>query len=184
MRWQLGIVLSLGAVLLAAGCSGEVSFQVGGKEPQDAAEDRIESADFVEQIGLGELTATCNDPGDVEKGDVFLCTAETEAGDTIDITATIVDEDTLNVRSTNLMLASDVQQASRAAVELINEQNDLSFPAGAIDCGSSAVVLPDDMTIPCVLNNPGDGRQYDTVITVLDLDTGSINVNVSGKPRP
>ncbi len=183
MRWKMGVALLLGTAVVAVGCSGEVSFQVGGKDPKDAAEDRIEEADFVEQIGLGQLTAECNDPGEVEEGDVFLCTADTESGDTIDITATIVDGDTLNVRSTNLMLASDVQRASSAAVELLNEQNDLSFPPGVIDCGTDAIVLPEDKTFPCVLKNPGDGKQYDTTITVTDLAAGTFKVNVSGEPR-
>jgi hypothetical protein len=81
------------------------------------------------------------------------------------------------------MLAADVQRVSLAAVELINEQNDLSFPAGSIDCGAVAVVLSEDKTLPCVLSNPGDGKQYDTVITVVNLETGQINVDVSGQPR-
>jgi hypothetical protein len=183
MTWQGGVGLAIAVALLAAGCSGEVSFQVGGKDPQDAAEDRIESQEFVDGVGLGELTAECNDPGDVEAGDTFLCTADTESGEVIDITASIVDDETLNVRSTNLLVASDVRQVSQAAVRLLNEQNDLSLPPGAIDCGDSSIVLPDDKIVRCVFNDPATGRQYATAITIVDLDTGRIEVNVSGQPR-
>ena len=181
---RLSAVAMIGACcLLLAGCSGEVSFQVGGKDPQDAAQDRIESQEFTDQVGLGPLGAECNDPGDVEEGDVFLCTATTDDDRNVEVTATIVDDDTLNVRTTNVVLASDVPRVADLAVRLLNEQNGLGFPPGTIDCGTESVVLAGDQTMPCVLNNPGDGRSYDTVITMVDRENGRISVDVAGTPR-
>jgi hypothetical protein len=182
---RVAVIISLfaGLAVIVAGCSGEVSFSIGGDDPETAAEKRIEDQDFVDQVGLGELTADCNDPGDVEVGDTFLCTAETEDGQTIDVTATIADEDTLNVQSTNLLVPSDVATLEQAAVRTLNQQNNLNIPPGAIDCGDTAVVIPDDQRVPCVLTNPTNGLQYDTVITITDLESGEFSVNVSGQPR-
>jgi len=171
----------VGCVALA-GCSGEVSFSVGGKSPESAAEERIESEEFVQQIGLGELTAECNDPGDVEEGDTFLCTATTADDQTIKITTTIVDEESLNVRSTNIVVADAVGRLEAAAVDLLNRQQKISLPPGSIECGDTTVVLADDKTMPCVLNDT-NGDVYDAVVTIGDLTAGTFEIEVAGQPR-
>lgn len=175
------LLVVIGAV--AVGCSGEVSFSVGGKSPEAAAEERIERQDFVDRVGQGPLTAECNDPGDVEPGDTFLCTATTEQGGLVRILTTVVDDETINVQAQNLVTAEGRVRLENAIVQSLNQQNGLNLTPQQISCGEGAVLLDAEMKTTCALANPADGKVYDAHVTVTDLASGAFSVDVAQTPR-
>lgn len=66
-------------VLVMSACSVSGEINIGSESPENATEDVIEG-ELADQIGLGELTASCSKPSSEEVGSRFLCTADTEDG--------------------------------------------------------------------------------------------------------
>ena len=94
MTRTLLVGLGAAAVLLAA-CSSpdETNFQ-------DAATGVIEG-DLRENLGVGELDATCEDPGSTDVGTTFTCTASTPEGEELTFNAEIREDDEVYVYTTN-----------------------------------------------------------------------------------
>ncbi len=93
------IVVSAGLLSAATGC---------GQGASDAAKALIET-----ELGAefdGGLTATCPDAVDVATGSSFECTAETQDGRIVAVTATITGENEIGVKTTNVV--SRVQMAT------------------------------------------------------------------------
>jgi hypothetical protein len=142
------------------------------------AEERIEDDDFESQIGFGELSAACDDPGELQIGGSFNCTAQTEDGRTFDLVATQTDDDNINIATTNVVVASALSRIESAAIEVVNEQFGLGVSPDGIDCGETSIILGPDQTIPCTLTG-ADGQQYDAPITMTDLETGEFTISPS-----
>ncbi len=176
---SLSVGGTIAALLVVGACSASSA------DFQSAAEDVIEG-DIAEQSTLGDLSATCEEPDDPEPGDVFACTATTEDGRTIEFTATVEEDDQVNVQSTNLITVEGLGTIEEVAVAALEAEIGETLGVENFDCGAEPVVidLPDG-TVTCALTDPANGDVYDAEVTIPSLeDVGSLTVQVASAPRP
>ncbi len=154
--------------LVASACSVSGEFSVGTQTIENGTEDLIEES-LAEQIGLGELDATCTKPASEEVGTRFLCTATTEDGRTIELQA-VVEEDGAFVETTNVVLASKIPEIEATIVARIEELSGLDLADDALDCGDESLIVDENNQVVCPITDP-IGDVFDTTITFNGLDT-------------
>jgi hypothetical protein len=161
------------AVLTLSGCSI-------GDTPDGVAKKLIEG-ELATQLGLGQVTATCDKPPNSDVGTTFNCTSTSDVG-AIQWKATMTDAKTVSVDSTNLIRADVLPQVEAAAASALAAQVG-GLDASAVDCGTKAVVLAADQSMLCAVTDPGDGTIHDATLTFTDVTTGKFNVDVSPTAR-
>jgi hypothetical protein len=160
------LLIATALVLSACSVSGEIS--IGGQSTENLAEDFIED-ELAEQIGLGDLTASCSEPSSEDVGTTFLCTADTEDGRTIEFNG-LIEEDGPQVRTTNLVLAEHLPAITSTILGDLEEQTGLELPEGALDCGTETLVVDSSNQVVCSVTDP-IGEVFDTVVTFHGLES-------------
>jgi hypothetical protein len=178
-RHQRSIGAACSALLFVAACSASSA------DFQSTAEDLIEG-DIAEQSTLGDLSATCEKPDDPSPGDVFNCTGTTDDGRTVEFTATVEEDDKVNVQSTNLITVEGLGTIEEVAVAALEEEIGQTLGVENFDCGAEPIIIDvPDGTLTCALTDPGNGDVYDAEVTLPSLeDIGSLTVQVADAPRP
>jgi hypothetical protein len=174
--FAIGVIL-----LLAAGCSLDVSVSFGGADAAAAAVDLIEGT-LADQAGIGRLDATCQEIDDPEFGDTFTCTATTEEGETIRFDAVVEEDDMVDVESVNLVTSAGLTVIEGLAVKALEENVGQTLGIENFECGDRGLVVEPGGTIACVLTDPVSGALYDAAVTVQVLDPIEILVEVGGAP--
>ncbi len=169
-------------------CSGSIDingFGFGNSSDdafRQAGEELIEG-DLADQIGLGPLQAEC-DGTDLSAGDTFSCQATVGGLEPIEFAATINGEENgLNIVSTNLLLASQVEEVEAFAASLIEQRTSTSIGAENFECSNSSVVVAAGEVLECRVTDPADGMVYEAPVTVDNLIDLSVTVSV-GDPIP
>lgn len=157
-------------VLVMSACSVSGEINIGSESPENATEDVIEG-ELADQIGLGELTASCSKPSSEEVGSRFLCTADTEDGRTVELQA-VIEDDGPYVETTNVVLAENLAPIVAAVVGEIESQAGVDLADDALDCGSESLIVDSANQFVCQLTDP-IGDVFDTTITFNGLDTDS-----------
>jgi hypothetical protein len=170
--------LGAAAALLLASCSASKT------DYQDAAKNVIEG-DLQTSLGMGELSARCEQPPSDEVGTTFACTATTADGQTISLDAEIQDDNKVFVQTTNVITADNLTTIEAEAARILSEQVGQTLPAENIDCGGQAVVATAGDPFVCALTDPADPNVvYDASITLDDLANPShLEVEVANAPR-
>lgn len=176
MRLVMSILFVVAFV--ASGCSFSAS--VGGS-PESAAQDVIEE-ELAGELALGEIEAECGEPPNDDEGSTFACTSETDRG-LVRWEATIVDEDTVNVQSLNVLVGSDVVALEGAAVVELEQVVGTTLGTENFDCGEPPLVLDSDDELVCALTDPANGDVYDTTVIITDTSTGAFEFEVAPEPR-
>lgn len=173
-----GLAFCLAAMLALAACSGSFSFGTSSDQGFiDAGEELIEG-ELAEQIDLGPLDATCSGE-DLTAGDTFECTATPGDLNPIRFVGTINDdEDGVNISSTNLMLAAQVEEVEAFAASLIEQQTSTPIGAENFECANTSLIITDGEVMDCRVTDPADGTVYDAAVTIDSLADLSITVNV------
>lgn len=170
-EWTLGVLLAACAVL--AGCSA--SFSIGGQSVEDAAVELI-SGELADELGLGELSATCPPVEDPEVGTEFTCTATTSDGRTIEFDGVVDREDHIDVQTTNIILPDKLEANFYDALSAQNP--DVELAVEGFDCGEETIVLeaddPSSRQVTCEVTPTGQPTQTAT-LTVNDLATSDID---------
>lgn len=168
---------------------GLLAVTVGACSASDAAyteaAQKVITGEISEQAGLGKLEATCDKPASTEVGEQFACTATTADGATINLLATIEEDDKVNVVSTNLLTASAVEQIEDIARNALVDKYGGELGPDSLDCGSTSVVIDvSEEVLSCTFVDPANGDEYDATIDVPDLaDIGSLTVQIADQPR-
>ncbi|MCP5029506.1 MAG: hypothetical protein GY929_24815 [Actinomycetia bacterium] len=152
--------------LSACSVSGEVN--IGTPTVENATEDLIES-DLADQIGLGDLNASCSKPVSDDVGSRFLCTAVTDGGGTIELQA-VIEENGPFVETTNVVLGENLPEIAAILIAEVETQSGLDLADDALDCGTKSLIVNDANEILCQLEDPA-GDRFDTTITFNGLDT-------------
>ncbi|MEM9650481.1 MAG: hypothetical protein AAGA65_00205 [Actinomycetota bacterium] len=175
---RIAMFVAVAATLMLSGCSGSISFGTSPDERYlDAGEELIEG-DLADQIGLGPLTANCVGT-DLEAGDTFDCTGTAGGLQPIRFVGTVdADEDGVNLSSTNLLLAEQVEQVEAFSASLIAEQTSVAILPEHFECADGSVIIENGGILECLLTDPTDGTVYAAPVTVEDLETMSVLVNV------
>ncbi len=160
------LLLALMLGLAACSVSGEIN--IGSDSPENATEDLIEG-DLAEQIGLGELTASCSKPLSSDVGATFLCTSATEDGRTIEWQA-VIEETGPYVETTNVVLAENLAPIAATIIAQIEDQAGIDLADDALDCGSESLIVDSANQAVCQLTDPV-GDVFDTTVTFNGLDT-------------
>lgn len=152
-----------------------------GDTPEGVAKDLIEGK-LADELALGEVTATCQEPPNRDVGTTFTCSSPTEFGD-IKWTATMADAKTVNVQSDNLVTKDVLPQIETAAASSLTASLGTPITDADIDCGANPVVLKDDLSMVCALTDPGNGAVYDTTLTFTDLEQGAFDISIAETAR-
>lgn len=148
------------AMLAVAAC--------GGSAPEGAVV--LIEEKFADEIGIGELDATCTEPDGAEEGDTFSCTATTEDDRTIDFVATKSEDDDYQVGSTNLLLESDVvllrEEGARALTESIGQPIE---PADIV-CPDGVIILDGSGDFVCEITDTTTGDVFELLISTGGLE--------------
>ena len=169
-------------LLVAAGCSVDVSVSFGGADAAQAAVSLIED-DIAPQAGMGSLEAECEEIDDPQPGDSFSCTATTKGGETIRFDAVMEEDDIVDVQSINLVTADGLDLIEALAVQVLEENVGQTLGVENFDCGDEGLVVEPGGTIACLLTDPISGTLYDATVTVEVLDPLEIFVEVGDSPR-
>jgi len=165
MRY-LAFTFALAFVASACSVSGEIN--IGTPTIENRTESFIEDT-LADEIGLGELTASCSKPSSEEAGTRFLCTADTENGKTVELQAT-VEADGSFVKTTNVVLAKNLPVVAAAVLGEVENLTGVDLADDALDCGTESIVVDDANQIVCTITDPA-GAVFDTTITFKGLDT-------------
>ncbi len=179
----LTTTLGLAATACSAGAAAPTETTNGA---QTRAETMI-AGEMATAIGLGPLTPACNDPGTLDIGVSFACTAARTTqppGDPIQITGTINPDGHLGLVTINLISAAALPSFERQAASQLNESAGANFTADSVDCGNTSVVLGADKVLRCALIMPASGQVYDLDLAVTDLDSRHFALKVADTPRP
>ena len=151
--------------------------------PTQAAEQLI-AGPLAEQVGLGPLTASCPDMTGATGGDVFPCTAATETDRLLNVDAAILPSGQVELSTTNVILGSALPSFEQSAVDAINKvRPDANLTTGAVECGETSVVLPDDRMLICELTDPRTEQIFEVSLTVDDIEGRQFSLVVADRPK-
>lgn len=153
--------------LAAAACSFSI-----GDTATNGAETLIEG-ELADELGLSGIEADCEVVVSPEPGDTFTCTSDSEIGE-IEWEATVEDDDTVNVESTNLVTAEGMDLIESGAASIVTDEWGVAIEG--MECGTGPVVVNPDTALSCEMN--ANGEAYSATVTVLDFAEGDINVVV------
>lgn len=158
--------------LVSTGCS--VNLSIGGENPADAAVNVIEG-DIADLIDLGPITATCESPESVEVGTTWGCSGVSDAGN-IDFSVEVDREDHINVQTENVILGDQVVALANSATEVVEEAVDVDLADGAVDCGTSSIILLASAELSCTVDTGTE--LVPTTVTITNLDDTSFEVDL------
>jgi len=177
------IIVAVVVALLCAACSSgrDVESSAAG-QPLSLADEMI-VGDLAPTLGLGPLTSTCPDPGELAPDTTFVCSATTEEGQVIQVEAVVNAEGRLQLTTANVVSSAALPSFERGVAAMLNDSVGSNFTAESVDCGPTAVVLPPDLTMGCALVMPASGEVFDVTMTVTDLDERHFSLVVADQPR-
>lgn len=153
---SISVVASLAMVLVGCSSSAEVG-------------EKLIEGEIADQIDLGELDASCEEPDKLETGDTFTCTAITEDERTIEFLGTMAEDD-INVVTTNLLTVDDITKIRAIGAEVLSKEVGEKIVADDIDCGDESVILDADGDFECEITDPVRGAVYGLIISTGGLD--------------
>jgi hypothetical protein len=173
--------LGAAAMILIASCSASTT------NYQKAAT-KVIQGQLQSELGMGDLSASCEEPTSKDVGTTFACTAETPKGDTITLTAEIQKEEEgkkVFVHTTNVLTTENLTEIEKEAARILSEKIGQDLPAEAIDCGNEAIVAEAGKPFVCALSDPSNPTAvYDTSITLDDLTQPThLDIEVASSPR-
>lgn len=164
-------------VLVVAACSGSAA---------DTGEVVIEE-ELAEQIGLGDLEATCNEPEGLKEGETFTCTATTTDDQTLEFLGTMTSDDEFEVVTSNLLVASDVEAIRAEGATVLSEEIGVPISADDIECADGSIVLDDAGDFLCAITDTSTGDVFDLTVSTGGLEPGvgvrELSFQVADAPR-
>lgn len=97
--------------------------------------------------------------------------------------ATIEDEETVSVTSTNLLDDSDLRALEAGAVSELEAEVGARLGVENFACGAGPIVVGQDGAVPCVLTDPQSGDIFDSTLTITDFESGTFDIAVAEQPR-
>jgi hypothetical protein len=170
--------LGAAAALLVTSCSSSTT---------DYRQDAVKAIESETQrtLGLGELTATCDEPSSKDVGTTFACTATTADDQTVTLNAQIQSGKQVSVQPTNVLIAETLATIEGDAARVLKEQTGVPVTAENIDCGTKPVVAQAGKPFVCALfDSASPNVVFDVSITLNDLTSPSdLAVEVASAPR-
>ncbi|MEM9612950.1 MAG: hypothetical protein AAGA59_08450 [Actinomycetota bacterium] len=181
MRLVAPLLIAL--ALVAAGCSGGGETAEEAAPAQQSLAEEMITGELATGVGLGPLAPSCNDPGVYAADTAFTCTAITGPGDVINVHGSVNGDGHLNLATTNVITAAALPSFETEVAALLNNTVGSNLTAEAVDCGSTAIVLPGDLAMTCALIMPASGQIFDVTLTITDLEDRRFALRVADEPR-
>ncbi len=159
---SLRFLAPVAALVLVTACSDDVA-QTG---------ENVIETEIQDQLGLGELDASCDQPGDREVGTEFTCTATTEDGQVIEFLGAFTGEKTIFVQPTNVVAAEALILWKAEAARVLSPELPIDLDPDLMDCPDDAVVFldtsgtPGEASVDCTYPDPDTGASVPMRITV------------------
>lgn len=154
----LGVGL-LGLVGILAACGGDA---------RETATAVIET-EIADQVGLGELTADCEEPENPVVGETFACSATTESGELIRLTVEFEDDDRIFVLPTNVLLGDDMPLVEAEAAQVLGDEIGVEIDASDVDCGDDSRVMDANDQMTCTITDTSSGTTFELVVTLTEF---------------
>ena len=142
---------------------------------------------LADEIGLGDLDATCNEPEGLSEGETFTCAATTTDGQTIEFLGTMTSDDEFEIVTTNLLIASDIEVIREEGARLLSDQVGAAVLPDDIECAEGSVVLDDVGDFLCSIIDTGTGDVYDLTVSTGGLEPGvgirELSFQIGDAPR-
>ena len=181
---SLRFVTALAVLLTSAplaGCTDRLPFGNSGDDEYLEVGRTLIEGELAERIALGPLAATC-DGRDLGPGDTFRCAAKADGRDPIEFIATIDGTgQEIDIATTNLLLADQVEQVETFAASLIEQSTGQPFGPENFECADSSLVVRVGDVIDCLATDPDEGTVFHAPVMIDDLENLSVTVTV-GEP--
>lgn len=145
----------------------------GGGDVAQSGETLIET-ELEEQIGVGELDASCDQPEDEEIGTEFLCTASTEDGRVIEFVGAFTAEDEIFVSPTNLLLTEEVERLKSQAAQVLSPEVGVEIDPSQITCPTEEPLFMEtsgsagDAVVECTITDEATSTSFPLTVTLSD----------------
>ena len=172
------IVLALAIAALGSACTDGLPFGSDDDERYLTAGRALIEGDLATRIGLGPLEASCEGSG-LGAGSTFACSGRPDGRPAIEFVATISDDgEGVDLASTNLLLADQVERIEAFAASLIAAETGQPIGPEHFECADSSLVVRAGQAVDCLVTDPLDEMVHAVTVTVDDLDTLSVTVDV------
>ncbi|MEM1334884.1 MAG: hypothetical protein AAGG08_15650 [Actinomycetota bacterium] len=160
LRRRRSVAGALGAAgLFIAACGGDAA----------ASGETLIETELEEQIGLGELDASCDQPDDDEIGTEFRCTATTTDGALLEFLAEFTSETEIFMSPTNVLNQDEVTFVEGQAAAVLGPEVNAEIDPSQIECPTDDVVIlggpVDEGVLDCTITDP-DGTSFALTITL------------------
>jgi hypothetical protein len=176
-RRPLFVAVLVSGVAALAACGGSAS---------ESGVAVIEGA-LADDIALGDLDATCEDPEALSEGETFTCTATTDDEQTIEFLGTMTSDDEFDIVTTNLLTAVDVEFVREEAARVISAEIGTEVAPADIECAEGSVVLDDAGDFLCAITDTSTGDVYDLTVStgglVPDVGARELSFQIGDAPR-
>ena len=163
MQPSRAIVFALAAATVGlTACSGSAA-----ATGESVIEDQL-----ADEIGLGELDATCNEPDGLTEGETFTCTATTTDGEAIEFLGTMTSDDSFDIVTTNLLVASDVMAIREEGARVLSDEVGAEILPEDIECADGSIVLDDVGDFRCTITDTATGDVYELTVSTGGLEPG------------
>ena len=168
---------ALVAGVALSACSGSA-----GESGQVVIEEKL-----AEDIALGELDATCNEPEGLSEGETFTCTATTADGETVEFLGTMTSDDEFEIVTTNLLVASDIEAIRAEGARVLSAEIGAEVLPEDIECAEGSVVIDEVGDFECAITDTATGDVYDLTVSTGGLEPGvgvrELSFQVGDAPR-
>lgn len=154
-------VLTVAVVGPLAACGGDAA---------QSGETLIET-ELADELGLGDLSASCDQPAGSEIGTEFRCTATTDDDRVVEFLGVFTGEDEIYVSSTNLLMQNEMSMLREQAAALLSPEVGVDIDPAWIECPSDDPLFlggdVDEGIVECIFD-PQNGDRYPLTITLSD----------------
>jgi hypothetical protein len=157
--------------LFALGATATLSLVACGGSAAATGEAVIQDQ-LADEIGLGELDATCNEPEGLTEGETFTCTATTPDGETIEFLGTMTSDDEFEIVTTNLLITSDVVAIREEGARVLSDEVGATILPEDIECADGSIVLDDVGDFQCTITDTVTGDVYELTVRTGGLEPG------------
>lgn len=155
-------ILTVAGIGLLAACGGDAA---------QSGETLIET-ELAEQLGIGDLTASCDQPADSEIGTEFRCTATTEDDRVVEFLGVFTSEDEIFVSPTNVLTQNEMVTLREQAAAVLSPEVGVDIDPAWIECPADDPLFlgggVDEGIVECIINDPQTGSRYDLTVTLSD----------------
>ncbi len=174
------------STMILASAVGALVFAACSESAADSGEVVIEER-LAEQIGLGDLDATCNEPDGLKEGETFTCTATTTDEQTIELLGTMTADDEFDIVTTNLLIASDVEAIRAEGARVLSDEVGATILPEDIECAEGSIVLDAVGDFVCAITDTATGDVYDLIVSTGGLEPGvgvrELSFQIGDAPR-